>query len=259
MLAVYDMVENVCENDKDFFLSLTIDELIECTNIAPFSQEIKEENSIYVFPEAYANIYPLAQQRRFGTGINAIVDIGGGTTDISIFSAFEDSKSSEKGNIAVKIYDYMSIPYGVNAIELYGKEEHFKQVEKSIGHIASNLQNYAKDIGVNSSESKVITNNRPVVFSGGGSLRRECCKAYGGFSDIIHITTSMLTDSSINYLSNDIAMLNTALGLAQCDEDDSDIPLQSYDDLFSNVKDAYKEKKREERYKEHYEHGLFDD
>ncbi len=262
MLAVYDMVENVCENDKDFFLSLTLDELVDYTNIVPFSQEVKEENSIYVFPEAFANINPLAQQRRFGTGVNAIIDIGGGTTDISIFSAFEDSKSGKAGNIAVKIYDYISIPYGVNAIELYGKEEHFKQVERCVGYIASKLQNYAKDIGVNSSESKVITNDRPLVFSGGGSLRRECCKPYGGFSDIIHITTNMLTDTSIDEidrLSNDIAMLNTAIGLAQCDEDDSDIPLQSYDDLFSNVKDAYKDKKREESFNQHYEHGLFDD
>ena len=262
ILAVYDMVENVCENDKDFFLSLTIDELIECTNFAPFSQEAKEENSIYVFPEAFANINPLAQQRRFGTGVNAIIDIGGGTTDISIFSAFEEEKFGGTGDIIVKIYDYISIPYGVNAIEKYGKEEHFKQVERSIGHITSKLQNYAKDIGVNSSESKVITYDRPVVFSGGGSLRRECCKAYGGFSDIIHVTTSMLTDTSIDeidFISNDIAMLNTALGLAQCDENDSDIPLQSYDDLFSNVKEAFKEKKREESFSQHYEHGLFDD
>ena len=261
MLAVYDMVENVCQNDKEFFLSLTIDDLIEFTKISPFSQEEKDNNSIFVFPEAYANINPLAQQRRFGIGINAIIDIGGGTTDISIFSAYEDSKSGKTDDICVNIYDYISIPYGVNAVEQYGIKEHYKQVGKSIDLITSKLQNYARNIGVSSTESAVITNLRPAVFSGGGSLRRELCKVYGGFSDLIHISTDFLTDTSIDKIdeiSNSIAMLNTALGLAKCPDNDSEIPLQSYDELFSKVKEAYNDKRREKYFNQHYEHGLSD-
>ncbi len=266
MLAVYDLVENVCKNDKQYFLSLTIDELMSYTNIRPFSQKEKDDNSIFVFPEAFANINPLAQQRRFGTGINAIIDIGGGTTDISIFSAYEKADSENAGEICVEIYDYISIPYGVNAVEERGeergKEAHFQKVKKCIQQITSKLQNYAKSIGVSPSECKSITSFRPVVFSGGGSLRRELCKKYDGFSDIIYITSDMVSDTSIddiNELSDSIAMLNTALGLAKCKDDDSEIPLHSYDRLFSKVKEAYKDRCREERINLHYEYGLLDD
>lgn len=262
MLAVYDLVENVCKNDKQYFLSLTIYELISHTNIRPFSQKEKEDNSIFVFPEAFANINPLAQQRRFGTGINAIIDIGGGTTDISVFSAYEKAESEKAGEICVEIYDYISIPYGVNAIEEHGKGVHFQKVKECIHQITDQLQNYAKSIGVSPSECKSITSSRPVVFSGGGSLRRELCKKYGGFSDIIYITSDMVSDTSIDdisELSDSIAMLNTALGLAKCKDDDSEIPLQSYDRLFSKVKEAYKDRCRKERINLHYEYGLLDD
>ena len=260
MLSVYDLVENVCKNDKRFFMSLTIDDLITHTQILPFSSEKKNLYSIFVFPEAYANINPLAQQGKFGVGLNAIVDIGGGTTDISIFSAYK--KTEEQNNECVEIFDYISIPCGVNAIEEYGKDEHFRKVRKCIQDITDKLKSYAASIGVSKEESIPLTNFRPIVYSGGGSLRRELCKVYGGFSDIIHITTDMVSDTSIDEISkisNSIAMLNTALGLAKCEPDDSDIKLHSYDRLFSELKRAYKDKKRDERTKQHYEYGLLDD
>ncbi len=252
ILTVYDLIENVFEHDKELFLAATLDELKSVTRIKEFTETAKEDNQIFVFPEAYANLNPLAMQKRFGTGVNAVVDIGGGTTDISIFVAPLGDE--------VKIFDYVSIPYGVNAIEKDGLDAHFKAVENRMDYFSMKIKHHAQSIGVKQSEATDIVTKRPVVFTGGGSMIPELRKPYMGFTDVIHMGSALLNNYSIDdalEVSNKIPMLSTALGLALCGSDDRRIPLISYRTLFAIVEEAYKGVSLEESMT--YEHGVTDD
>ena len=234
ILTVYDLIENVFNHDRDKFLSCTLDELISITKIKEFSQEAKDANMIYVFPEAFANLNPLAKQKRFGAGVNAVVDIGGGTTDISIFIA-------PPGN-EVRIFDYSSIPYGVNAIEKRGLEGHFDSVNGKMKFFSRKIIYHAQSLGVKQVEAEKIVKHRPIVFTGGGSMRPELRKPYCGFTDVKHIGSALLKNYSIDdaiELASKIPLLSTSLGLALCSRDDSKIPLISYKELFKFVEEAF--------------------
>ena len=234
ILTVYDLIENVFNHNRDEFLKCTLDELISKTKIKEFSQEAKDANMIYVFPEAFANLNPLAKQKRFGAGVNAVVDIGGGTTDISIFIA-------PPGN-EVKIFDYSSIPYGVNAIEKRGLEGHFDSVNGKLKFFSRKIIYHAQSLGVKQVEAEAIVKRRPIVFTGGGSMRPELRKPYCGFTDVKHIGSALLKNYSIDdavELTSKIPLLSTSLGLALCSRDDSKIPLISYKELFKFVEEAF--------------------
>ena len=234
ILTVYDLIENVFNHDRDKFLLCTLDELISITKIKEFSQEAKDANMIYVFPEAFANLNPLAKQKRFGAGVNAVVDIGGGTTDISIFIA-------PPGN-EVRIFDYSSIPYGVNAIEKRGLEGHFDSVNGKMKFFSRKIIYHAQSLGVKQVEAEKIVKHRPIVFTGGGSMRPELRKPYCGFTDVKHIGSALLKNYSIDdaiELASKIPLLSTSLGLALCSRDDSKIPLISYKELFKFVEEAF--------------------
>lgn len=235
ILTVYDLIENVFKHDRKKFLSATFDELMSVTKIKPFSQSAKDDNEIYVFPEAYANLNPLAKQKKFDVGVNAVVDIGGGTTDISFFVASEGS--------VVKIFDYVSIPYGVNAIEKNGVGVHYEAVRDKIHKISLRIKSHAQRIGAKRLEAAEIVTYRPIVYTGGGSMKQELRRQYDGFSDIMHLNSSLLNSYSIDEIHLIIAqvpMLSTSLGLALCDKNDSKIPIISYKTLFATLEKKYK-------------------
>ena len=66
---------------------------------------MKEEYGLLVFPEAYACLNPLISQGKLATGMSLMIDIGGGTTDISFFT-IENNKP--------QVYDFYSINKGLN-------------------------------------------------------------------------------------------------------------------------------------------------
>lgn len=250
ILTVYDLIEKVFKHDKKSFLSATLDELKRVTEIKAFSQSEKDDNQIFVFPEAFANLNPLARQKKFGAGVNAVVDIGGGTTDISVFVApmGED----------VRIFDYVSIPYGVNAIENEGKENHYYAIESKMDRFSIKLIQYAQSLGVKQWEASRIVDKRPIVFTGGGSMRQELRRPYIGFTDVIHLGSSLLNNYSIDdaiEVAGKIPLLSTALGLALC-EHDKELPLISYSILFEIVEEAFREGKEETEHAADY--GLAD-
>ena len=122
------------------FLSATVEELKNVTHVVTFSQKAKDENAIYVFPEAIANLQPLALRKAFAGGLNMLIDIGGGTTDVSLFSApYGDD---------VHIYDYQSLPFGINSIRENGSEPHFTAVSRVVFEFTNKLESYASSIHV---------------------------------------------------------------------------------------------------------------
>lgn len=260
ILTVYHLIEDVFHHDRQSFLRCTVDELVSLTNVVAYSQEAKQNNSIYVFPEAYVNLNPMALSGKFGYGMNMLVDIGGGTTDISLFSSpqITDEKGIKKYDI--KIYDFISVPNGLNAVDIIGVKHYKSAVSKAIYDIVSRIKNHARYIGVPNQEIDSVLQKRPIVFTGGGSTRKELCCEYAGFSDIKHLRNyvgrGILIDER-RQADELMAILSTALGLAMCKEDDSEIHLQTERELFKDVEEAYSSRFDNSK-DDHNEHGLAD-
>ena len=101
LLSAYRLVEEEFENDKERFLLSTVSELKSRTVFV----DLKEDLSILVFPEAYACLMPLIKSAKIATGMSLMVDIGGGTTDISFFTIMDGKP---------QVYDFYSIDKGLN-------------------------------------------------------------------------------------------------------------------------------------------------
>lgn len=251
VLTVYDLIENVFMHDKELFLSATLDDLIGMTKIADYSDEAKTNNAIFVFPEAVANLQPLAKLNAFADGIHLLVDIGGGTTDISMFSAPREER--------LGVYDYFSLPCGLNSVNEVGAQYHIDSVNRTILSVIEKIRTFAYSINVPEKEIEKIIKNRSVVFTGGGSSQENLCRPYFSFSDIIVFKNrfrNMMPAANIDLPSGLMHILSTALGLAM-EDDDSIIPLHNYEELFHNVADCYQHN-HSTNGGESYEHGLSD-
>ena len=253
ILSVYNLIENVFQHDMDKFLKSSVHELLTLTKIVPFSQKAKEDSAIFVFPEAIANLQPLAVRKAFGSGLNLVIDIGGGTTDISLFTAFSGNN--------VQIYDYFSLPNGINSVVDNGPQSHTDAVSRNIQTLTTKLRQYASHLQIPQSQISKMLHRRNVIFTGGGSSRQELIRSYHDFTEIILFKTRffelMPSDNIEHDVHSIIHVMSTALGLAMMTEDDSEIPLMSYENLFSNAAEAYS-KTTTHNGGEHYSHGLSD-
>lgn len=255
LLTVYHIIEDVFHHDRQAFLQCTVDDLMRLTDIVPYSDEAKFRNGIFVFPEAYANLNPMALDGKFGTGMNIVIDIGGGTTDISLFSAFRHNKETK-----LEIYDYISIPYGLNAVRDLGEDCHKSAVSLNVSKIVGRIEAHARNIGVPENEISRVLQKRPVVFTGGGSTLNNLCCGYAGFSDIKHLRDNV----GVGILIEDrqrvfelMAILSTALGLAMCPNKDNEIKLLTIQELFKEVEEAYIDKQLKNN-RDNYIHGVSD-
>ena len=155
--SAYNLVEEVYKNDLRAFLSTPIERLKKVTTIIEYSPEIKKELYLQVFPEAYACLRPLVSNQRIETGMNLMVDIGGGTTDISFFTIEKkkDSKGKDTKEYEPQVYAYYSLDKGLNyligADETNTSTNYSKEVEqkKSNSSKQSNsLYGYVSSVGV---------------------------------------------------------------------------------------------------------------
>ena len=105
VVSAYRLVEEVFKNDKDKFLSCDFDSLVELTEVVRYTDQIKKDYALLVFPEAYACLKPMVGRGKVSTGMSLIIDIGGGTTDISFFTI-------ENGQ--PQVYDFFSVDKGLN-------------------------------------------------------------------------------------------------------------------------------------------------
>lgn len=254
LLSAYRLVEEVFENNKDFFLSMTEKELKTVTELVPYSRDKKDEYSILVFPEAYACLMPLVKSEKIAQGMSLMIDIGGGTTDISFFTIMDKKP---------RIYDFYSIDKGLNfltnAIHLRSNritsnirccdimQERIDVFKFYINQIHDTLKRRLRNSFEESTTLSVkklfdALKNRPLVYSGGGStfkqLRTPCC----GFNDIIHISGKQwnmkcVVDSNKIQEEGLCPILSTAYGLSVSVIDDN-IICEPFDNLFAGLKDC---------------------
>ncbi len=209
LASAYKLVEDVFHNDKNAFLDTPFSKLKEITEIERYSDALRREYGMLVFPESYACLMPLVGRGKIAHGMNIIVDIGGGTTDISFFTIEENEKKSKIYH--PQVYDFFSISKGLNYLikqdvttgESLTKELHIIEgneidkdrlsvyshdIEDICNHIKENLKREWSLQTVHKKEKLLKTlKNRPIIYTGGGSTIDILRKDYGDFQEVHRI------------------------------------------------------------------------
>ena len=256
LLTAYHLVEKVFNNDLERFLSTPVEELEKLTKLIPFSEEKKQEYGLLVFPEAYAALKSLTEQNKIETGMNIMVDIGGGTTDITFFTI---------ENSCPKIYDYSSISYGLNYIiekatphlkdkfdidlnlSIIDSQElssvissYYQKLRGSCGDLVEKLFTSFSKTDYPAFKLKDALKKRTIVYSGGGSTYDFLRKPVFPFTDIIQINPKIWQGMNIKEISKFIdvcPIVSTALGLAISEIHD-DVELATINDIFKPRQDT---------------------
>ena len=260
--SAYKLVEEVFENDKKLFLDCDIETLAEVTDIVPYSLETKEEYQLRIFPEAYACLKPLINQRKIAIGMNLMIDIGGGTTDISFFTIEKEKP---------QLYDFFSINKGLNYLTCADDkiDEGINPNIKDDSEIDStrrsvfisdinNICNIIRDKLLNEFKIQTSLNkerlfnalkNRPLVYCGGGSTFKSLQVNYGGYIDKKQISHNEWNTKSIIDLETIVQLglcpiLSTAYGLAISTENDK-IEMKPLSDIFKEIRGAEEEQNQQ--------------
>ena len=251
--SAYRLVEDVFANDKQKFLATPMKELVDMTELVAYSKEIKEEYGLLVFPEAYACLKPLISQGKLATGMSLMIDIGGGTTDISFFT-IEDKKP--------QVYDFYSINKGLNfltganennqtgtvvnvqdasEINLGRRNVYINEVNQVCDSLRTKLQHeFKRQTGLQIHRLLDALKNRPLVYCGGGSTFKSLRVCYGGYQDRKQISHKEWNAKSIKDMDEIIdyelcPILSTAYGLAISTENDN-IVMKPFRDIFENIR-----------------------
>ena len=249
--SAYRLVEEVFANDKGKFLATPMRELVELTNLIPYSQEIKDEYGLLVFPEAYACLKPLISQGKLANGMSLMIDIGGGTTDISFFT-IEGNKP--------QVYDFYSINKGLNYLTganesnqtgteinvqdasqiIQGRRVvYINELNQVCDTLRSKLQ---KEFRLQTSLSMHrlldALKNRPLVYCGGGSTFKTLRVSYGqDKKQISHKEWNMKSIRDMDEIIDEglCPILSTAYGLAISTENDN-IKMKPFKDIFEGIR-----------------------
>lgn len=267
---------------RERFLEATYEQLIPLTDFNAhkcFDKDEEEWSQVLLLPEAYAGLLMAARQGKLGVGMTLLADIGGGSTDISLFNV-ETSKNRREGLIP-NVCKIISLHKGLNYIFSLYKQEHYELTFEQIRKLfAKSPESFEEEIeafrqevveivndemytplymaalrnGISKERIMSVLLDRPVVYSGGGGV-------YDVFHQRIHIFTEPLSLSkellSVKNVSNkkvseeELSILAVAYGLSipQFKEPEM-IPLEK---MFDHI-DLSAERRRETE----YDHGLTD-
>lgn len=206
LASAYKLVEDVFQNDKQAFLDTDYNKLLELTEIVRYSDKVKKIYGILVFPESYACLMPIIGRGKIAHGMNLIVDIGGGTTDISFFTIEETIKKSKVYH--PQLYDFYSFNKGLNYLTLQDtasdalifKDVHiikegeidrgrstvfFGEINNICNSLIERLKGEWTSQTIHNKEKLLnALKNRPILYTGGGSTIGMLRKSYGGFQEI---------------------------------------------------------------------------
>ena len=246
LATAYYLVEEVYKNDLTLFLNEKYEDLLAKTENQRYTNELKEEYVINIFPEAYASLTALTSRGKLPTGMSLTADIGGGTTDISFFTI-------ENG--LPMIYKYWSIPRGLNyvaarsgfdyadgdftnrvqqeVIDKFNRKKH-ELVSNLVRDLAKKIQN---ETSIPVQNLRDALKDRILVYSGGGSTFDFLTKPIDTFTDIRIIDGSIWNEENIKdkaVVAKLSLLLTTAYGLS-VSVSDEDVKLKSYHSLFAHL------------------------
>lgn len=273
LASAYRLVEDVFHNDKAAFLNTDYHKLLDLTEIVRYSDKVKKIYGILVFPESYACLMPIIGRGKIAHGMNLIIDVGGGTTDISFFTIEETIKKSKVYH--PQVYDYYSINKGLNYLTcqdeasdaLMSKDVHiikdneididrskvyFREIQEICDHLVRRLKS-EWSIQTIHHKDKLLNalKDRPVIYTGGGSTIGMLRKTYGGFRETHMISydswKSKQFDNETLFANRSLCpILSTAYGLSISVANDN-IEKKPFRDIFKDRRNDDPEAESRER------------
>lgn len=257
MSSAYILVEDIFQNDKQAFLRTDINMLRLMTKIAGCKNDDDNYYNVLVFPEAYAGLMPLIKKGNISKGMNLLIDIGGGTTDLSFFTI---------GEGAPIIYDFKSINRGLNYLTHADinstqidnnvkidndniRSNKYRQYTVQLKEISNNLlyklQYHFRPTGLHMKRLHAALKGRPIIYCGGGSCFKKLCDKYLPFEDIMQISDEYWEKRSIKDMQEIkrqklCPILSTCYGLSIGVATD-DINIEPINDIFSRFIEPKKE------------------
>lgn len=262
---------------KKDFLSASVEYLKSVTSFDAYKIDYSQGSQVLVLPEAYAGLLTITQQGKIGIGMTLLVDIGGGSTDISLFNVIRNRRVT-----VPNISRIISIHRGLNYIYSMYKETHYEmsiedirklfeknpssfkvEVDLFLRELASLVQkeiyhplvHAALKQGITQERLMPIIEDRPVVFSGGGGVYEVFHKRVHLFSEPVSVSKDLLslknvTEKRISDVELSILSVAYGLSIPQVTE-----PVMTpLNQLFSHI---HIQKERA-RLSSGYEHGLSD-
>lgn len=277
LIQVIRLVEDISQNDFEKFLATPYEELLSMIPKYEYSEDLKMQYGLIILPEAYAALRSLTANSRIPRGMSIMLDMGGGTTDISFF-VIEDNGEPH-------IYHFESIAKGLNffleyedrhsfrTIDFSKKKEledvpkdvfnnAFKEFKGNIDTVIKNLTDFLHQDtisrGFMKSAFRDAVQNRPAIYTGGGCYDNRMRKPIFDFSDVKYIDKNILGIPNVveeNRITIPYSLMATAFGLSIQRLDD-EIEVSKKEDLFAkytNVNEQYS------RWDAHREHGMYED
>lgn len=272
LIQAIRLVEDVFENDFDKFLKTPYNELLELIPIFEYSEALKFQYGIMVLPEAYASLRSVTANGRIPRGMSVMLDIGGGTTDLSFF-VIEDNGEPH-------VYHFESISKGLNYFLEYGNNvasdfslkreledlssisftkvygEYKTLVDKHVGNLTNFLHTDTISRGFNKHAFTDAIHNRPVIYTGGGCYDKRIRRSVLNFTDVIYIDKNILRIPNVideNLVTVPYSIVATSFGLSMAITSD-DIQVSKKEELFAKYT-----KEDDSYWDAHHEHGMYED
>ena len=224
---------------KDVFLNSSVDYLKSVTDFKSYSIDYSKGSQVLVLPEAFAGLLSITQQGKIGRGMTLLVDIGGGSTDISLFNVV-NNRSETIPNISYVI----SLHHGLNYIYGLYQKTHYEMdidairelFEKDPLALKAEIEDYWKELaslidneiyhplriaalkqGISQERLMPIIMDRPVIISGGGGVYKIFHKGLHLFREPVSVSKDLLslknvTDKRIT--DDELSILSVAYGLS---------------------------------------------
>lgn len=184
--------------------------------------------------------------------MSVMFDIGGGTTDISFFTIEEGQP---------QVYDFFSLNRGLNYLTRLNPEEDSRK-DSSVKKDDLNREaiseyqelvlqrfndlyqrivgNFKRNTSFKVSRLKAVLNNRPIIFTGGGSTFGILRRGYAGFTEIHLVSEKQWNTRSVTGMQDIVEkklcpILSTAYGLSISRASD-EIKMKPFNDLFAHMR-----------------------
>lgn len=277
LISAYKLVEYFAGRTE--FLNESYTNLLEITEvIEDFSKDDLRFYGLNALPEAYAGLSAITQNQRIEHGISLLIDIGGGTTDIAIFT-IKDGQPD--------IHEVISFPKGLNfifeefiknnsSLDLENVQELFSEFEENGKEFDLGIKNYHAQLiekvkkmikrlrlsflarrevhRLPLTRLEIALKGRPIVFCGGGSMYSDMRTRIASFTDIKLMNKGLLNIPIVineHIESHLYAILATSFGLSIPKEDE--IHLTPVSEVFDHLEGI-----EESASGNDYEHGLTD-
>lgn len=277
LIQAIRLVEDVFQNNYEKFLATPYEELLTLLPKYEYSEELKTQYGLIILPEAYAALRSLTANSRIPRGMSIMLDMGGGTTDISFF-VIEDNGEPH-------IYHFESIAKGLNFFLEYEDRHRFKLIDfskkkeledipndvfnKAFKEFKGNIDTVIKSLtdflhqdtisrGFMKSAFRDAIKSRPAIYTGGGCYDQRMRMPIYDFSDVKYIDKKILGIPNVvdeSKVTIPYSLMATAFGLSIQRLDD-EIEVSKKEDLFAkytNMNEQYS------RWDAHREHGMYED